>query len=190
LRQYPAQAIHRAAVLVVMLFAMLWQSMALARVGSSVNVLADPDHAALHWQEEGHHHNEDGSYHLDDSHESAQHLADDHLSASLPMVAMSLHHFPALRSAALQQLQDDVERRVRTGDLSRADALAAQAERLAATAQQADAGQRLQAARSRWTLLTGLGACLTSGPARPPRVSMGRPRQTPFTRKCNWRANV
>lgn len=57
-----------------------------------------------------------------------------------------------------QQLADDVERRVRAGDLARADSLAAQAELLAALALKADVQQRLQAARSRWTLLTGLTA--------------------------------
>lgn len=58
----------------------------------------------------------------------------------------------------LKQLADDVDRRVRAGDLARADALAAQAEQLAAAAQQAEALQRVQAARARWTLLTGLAA--------------------------------
>lgn len=57
-----------------------------------------------------------------------------------------------------KQLADDVERRVRAGDLARADALAAQSEHLAATALQTDVQQRLHAARSRWTLLTGLTA--------------------------------
>lgn len=57
---------------------------------------------------------------------------------------------------ALKQLADDVERRVRAGDLARADALAAQAEQLAASALQSDVRQRLQAARGRWALLTGL----------------------------------
>jgi outer membrane protein TolC len=57
---------------------------------------------------------------------------------------------------ALRQVADDVERRVRAGDLARADALAAQAEHLAASALQSDVRQRLQAARGRWTLLTGL----------------------------------
>lgn len=57
---------------------------------------------------------------------------------------------------ALKQLADDVERRVRAGDLARADALAAQAEHLAASALQSDVRQRLQAARGRWALLTGL----------------------------------
>ncbi len=60
------------------------------------------------------------------------------------------------QAQSLKQLADDVERRVSAGDLARADALAAQAEHLAAAAQQADVQQRLQAARSRWALLTGL----------------------------------
>jgi len=59
---------------------------------------------------------------------------------------------------ALEQLADDVERRVRAGDLARADALAAQAELLAASALQSDLRQRQQAACARWTLLTGLTA--------------------------------
>ena len=59
---------------------------------------------------------------------------------------------------ALKQLADDVERRVRAGDMARADTLAAQAEQLAAAALQSGARQRLQAARGRWTLLTGLAA--------------------------------
>ena len=42
--------------------------------------------------------------------------------------------------------------------IARADALAAQAEQRAASAQQSDVRQRLQAARARWTLLTGLTA--------------------------------
>ena len=59
---------------------------------------------------------------------------------------------------ALKQLADDVERRVSAGDLARADALAAQAEQLAASAVQTEVRQRLQAARARWALLTGLTA--------------------------------
>lgn len=62
------------------------------------------------------------------------------------------------QAMALRQLADDVERRVRAGDLARADSLAAQAEQLAAAAALADARQRLQAAQARWTLLTGLTA--------------------------------
>jgi outer membrane protein TolC len=59
---------------------------------------------------------------------------------------------------ALRQLADDIDRRVRAGDLARADSLAAQAESLAASAASADASQRLRSAQARWTLLTGLTA--------------------------------
>ena len=47
---------------------------------------------------------------------------------------------------------------MRAGDLARADALAARAEWLAASALQADVCQRLHAARARWNLLTGFTA--------------------------------
>ncbi|MBC7734899.1 MAG: TolC family protein [Bacteriovorax sp.] len=60
------------------------------------------------------------------------------------------------QAQGLKQLADDVERRVRAGDLARADALAAQAEHLAATSLQSEVRQRLQLERARWTLLTGL----------------------------------
>ena len=56
------------------------------------------------------------------------------------------------QALSLRQLADDVQRRVRAGDLARADSLAAQAEHLAATAAVADARQRLLSARARWTL--------------------------------------
>jgi outer membrane protein TolC len=56
---------------------------------------------------------------------------------------------------ALQDLADDVERRVRAGDLARADAMAARAELLAATGLHGEAAQRLAEGRARWQLLTG-----------------------------------
>ncbi|MDO9093869.1 MAG: hypothetical protein Q7U99_14680 [Rubrivivax sp.] len=83
-----------------MLLALFWQSVALARPGSTVNALADMAHAALHWQEEGHHHHEDGSYHLDDSNESVQHVLSDHLSATVALLATASHALPSLGSAA------------------------------------------------------------------------------------------
>ncbi len=82
-----------------MLFAMLWQSVALARAGSTVNALADMVHAALHLQEEGHHHHEDGSYHLDDSPESVQHVISDQLSSSAALLAYASPEFPPPGSA-------------------------------------------------------------------------------------------
>ncbi len=91
----------RTFVLFVMLFAMLWQAVAFARVGSTVNALADSAHAALHWQEEGHHHHDDGSYHLDDSKDSAQHMLSDHASATAALlIAISSNHLLSLGSTA------------------------------------------------------------------------------------------
>ena len=91
---------RRSAIALVMLFAMLWQSVAMARAGSTVHALADMAHAALHWHETGHHHQDDGSYHLDDSIESVQHVVMDHLNAALGLVTLSSQEFPRLRSAA------------------------------------------------------------------------------------------
>jgi len=73
---------RRPAVVFLMLIAVLWQSVAIARAGSPVNALADPEHAALHLQEKGHHHHEDGSFHLDDSSESVQHVLSDNVNAT------------------------------------------------------------------------------------------------------------
>ena len=90
-------------------------------------------------------------------------------------------HFAALQAEAaqadaqdraLKQLADDVERRVRAGDLALADALAAQAEQLAASVLLSEVRQRLQAARARWTLLTGLTAAPNLSPAT---VAYGAP---------------
>jgi hypothetical protein len=91
---------RRSAVLFVMLFAIFWQSVAMARVGSTVNALADAEHATLHWQEKAHHHHDDGSYHLDDSKESVHHMVTDNLSVPLALVVTSSHSFLPLGSAA------------------------------------------------------------------------------------------
>ena len=97
---------HRFAVLLVVLFAMLWQSVTLARPGSTVNVLADLEHAALHWQEEGHHHHEDGSYQLDDSQDSTFHILSDHLTMTTALLPAISHHFPPSASTRPAGLQD------------------------------------------------------------------------------------
>lgn len=57
---------------------------------------------------------------------------------------------------SLQEIAADVDRRVNAGDLAHADALAAQAEVLAAHSAQLAARQRLSASQSQWTQLTGL----------------------------------
>ena len=82
------------------MFARLWQSVALPPIGSKVNLLADLQHAAQHRQQHSHHHHEDGSYHLDESNESAPHSAAVHLNATLAMAAMSLPQFAAAGSGA------------------------------------------------------------------------------------------
>ncbi|RYF32134.1 MAG: TolC family protein [Comamonadaceae bacterium] len=57
---------------------------------------------------------------------------------------------------SLQQISDDVRRRVKAGDLAHADALAAQSEALAAQSAQLAARQRLSASQSQWMTLTGI----------------------------------
>ena len=71
----------RVTTTIVLLLALLWQSVALASAGSTLDPIPDPAHSALHWQDEGHHHHEDRSYDRDDSAESMQHLMADHVSA-------------------------------------------------------------------------------------------------------------
>jgi hypothetical protein len=88
----------RLAVLVVLLLAMFWQSAAMARIGSSVNVLADPEHAALHWNLESHHHHDDGTYHLGDSAGSSQHVLIDPVSATAALLMAGAPAFQALGS--------------------------------------------------------------------------------------------
>lgn len=91
---------RRSSIVVVMLFALLWQSLAMARIGSTVNALHDLGHAALHWQEEAHHHLADGSYQVDDSSESTQHVAMDHQNVSMALMAASAHDFLRLGAGA------------------------------------------------------------------------------------------
>jgi hypothetical protein len=74
---------HRIGLVVVLLFAVLWQSLALARTGSMPGGTADLPHLELHWQDVGHHHHhEGGTNHFDDSTESVHHVASDHVTAS------------------------------------------------------------------------------------------------------------
>lgn len=56
----------------------------------------------------------------------------------------------------LKALADDVDRRVRAGDLARADSLAARAEWLGAVAARSSAAQQWRTAVANWRVLTGL----------------------------------
>lgn len=100
-----SRVMRRSAVLLALVLAMLWQSVALARPGSTVNVLSDLAHAALHWQQEGHHHHDDGSFHLDDSPASAFHLLGDHLTVTTALLPAVAHHVPRSGSAPPDGLQ-------------------------------------------------------------------------------------
>jgi outer membrane protein TolC len=60
------------------------------------------------------------------------------------------------QTETLRQLSEDVQRRVRAGDLAPADALAARSEWLSARAQSSAATQALGIAQAQWRLLTGL----------------------------------
>jgi cobalt-zinc-cadmium efflux system outer membrane protein len=61
-------------------------------------------------------------------------------------------------AATLEQVASDVDRRVRAGDLARADHLAARSEALAAQTASREAALKLGDAQRQWTVLTGLPA--------------------------------
>jgi len=60
------------------------------------------------------------------------------------------------QASSLRTLADDVDRRVKAGDLARADSLAARAELMESLSTLALAEQQADLARSQWRLLTGL----------------------------------
>ena len=85
-------------------------------------------------------------------------VAGDVREAAWNVVARQAESSVAIRQAqSLEALANDVERRVKAGDLARADALAARAELLAASAAAGDARLRLSTARAQWVQLTGMG---------------------------------
>jgi hypothetical protein len=77
--------VRKTAVFLLVLFGMLWQSIAMAGAAGLSGTVEDFAHTALHWQEEGHHHHGDGSYHADDSADSSQHVA---LDGALSLFAL------------------------------------------------------------------------------------------------------
>ena len=84
-------------------------------------------------------------------------LAGEVREAAWTVVARQAESSVAARHArSLEALANDVERRVTAGDLARADALAARAELLAASAAAGEASLRLGTARAQWMQLTGM----------------------------------
>jgi hypothetical protein len=97
---------RRPVVLLLVMFAMLWQSVALLRPGSTVSTRADLVHAALHWQEEAHHHHHDGTWHLDDTQASTLHVHADHVTTTTALLPAMSHHFPPSAAARPGSLHD------------------------------------------------------------------------------------
>lgn len=56
---------------------MLWQVFAIAGQASAFAKQEDVAHAMLHWQDQAHHHHDDGTLAQDDSDESVQHVVAD-----------------------------------------------------------------------------------------------------------------
>lgn len=73
---------QRKLLILLALVAVLWQGIAGASVQAFAQVAQDAEHAALHWDEVGHHHHDDGSYHQDDSIASVVHVAMDGSNAN------------------------------------------------------------------------------------------------------------
>ncbi|OWR04053.1 TolC family protein [Roseateles puraquae] len=82
----------------------------------------------------------------------------------------SEHRLAALQNQLLQRLAEDVDRRVKAGDLAPADAMATRAEWLASQAQEAEVQQKLRAQQAQWQWLTGLA--IPAEP-EPPRAASG-----------------
>jgi len=82
---------RRKLVLLVAVWALLWQGVAGAGLPALAKASADAVHAALHWKDVGHHHHADGSIHADASQASFEHVALDgsHVVAS-PVAAPQL----------------------------------------------------------------------------------------------------
>ena len=88
----------RATTVVLLLIAMLWQSVAMAPVVGHCNPAATA--TPWHWQDEGHHHHDDGTYHVDDSSESVQHLITDHSCTNVALLPDMPAEMPDMGSAS------------------------------------------------------------------------------------------
>ena len=101
---------RRKLVLLVAVWALLWQGVAGAGLPALAKASADAVHAALHWNDVGHHHHADGSIHADASAASFEHVALDgsqvlasavaapQLAFPLPLTGLPLYWADALPS--------------------------------------------------------------------------------------------
>ncbi len=65
---------RRTLVLAIVLVSLFCQGLSATGQGLMAHTGTDLDHAALHWQKIGHHHDADGDYHADDSDEAMSHV--------------------------------------------------------------------------------------------------------------------
>jgi hypothetical protein len=84
----------RVIVIFTMLAAVIWQS-ALTRFGLPADAQQTSQHTAMHWQEQGHHHHDDGSFHLDDTPESMQHVLTDQPNVVAVLGVAPRHGLPS-----------------------------------------------------------------------------------------------
>ncbi len=77
----------------LLLLVMVFQAVTITLFSSSRNNLVDLTHAAMHWQQEGHHHHDSGDYHVEDSDESTHHLMADHTGTPAVPTATNLRFF-------------------------------------------------------------------------------------------------
>jgi hypothetical protein len=90
-----------------LLVALLWQSLAMAIPAGALQTLHDNGHDVLHWNGEAHHHHDDGSYDMDDSASSQQHLMADAAAQPSALVPSERVCVPPSRSPS-----PDVETKV------------------------------------------------------------------------------
>jgi hypothetical protein len=94
--------VRKTVVFLLVLFCMLWQSIAMTGAAGHSGTVDDFAHTLLHWQDEGHHHHGDGSYHADDSADSSQHVALD--GALSPSALPCATHLQVPSSVGMPQL--------------------------------------------------------------------------------------
>jgi hypothetical protein len=93
---------RRRFALVLLLLSAFWQAFAIAGQATALADAEEIAHAVLHWQEEAHHHHNDGSVALDGSDESLQHIAADGcLGSSAVWATTSFTFAPAIGTRPL-----------------------------------------------------------------------------------------
>ena len=77
---------QRTLALVLLMVSFLWQALAVAGQLPLLAPSEEMEHAVLHWEQAGHHHNDDGTLQVDESTESLIHIASDGVANAVPML--------------------------------------------------------------------------------------------------------